>query len=325
MFEKFKSALNSTVETAKSAFSFGKKSEVSKPVELAPEVDVRPEINQRVSNAMQDKAIDDWAVGGGWNAGVTKAEPVQARTPGKLDHLMFEMSDKTNAGPDLSVFNKQSVLRDETTVGENFVKVAAERPVLQPKVSSGKLDNMVLDLPRTLAQTFKVDVKAGNGGWFGVKAWPTVEQGRMLEPVDSSMSIFAEFGEAGKLDETPTTAMFMEAAREALRSEFAYAPRPVEMPVRAVAPVYAPVQQPVRAPQPRPSFADIQPFGYESFLDKVFGPRMKTAFAVAALMATVGGVAHASANHSPKPRSYSIEDIVPLTNAQAAQMEAESN
>ncbi len=313
MFEKFKSAFNSTVETAKSAFSFGKKSEGSKLVELAPEVDVRPEIHQRVSNAMHDNAVDDWAAGGGWSVGATKAEPVKARTPGKLDHLMFEMPDKANARPDLSVFSKQSVLRDET----------AERPVLQPKVSSGKLDNMILDLPKTLAQTFKVDVKAGNGGWFGVKAWPTAEQGRMIESVDSPMSVFAEFGEAGKLDETPTTAMFMEAAKEALRREPAYAPRPIEVPVRAVAPVRAPVQQPVRAPRPRPVFADIQPFAYESFFDKVFGFRMKTAFAVAALMATVGGVAHASANNSPKPRSYSIEDIVPLTNEQAAQMEAE--
>lgn len=285
MFEGFKSSL-------KSAFSFGNKSpEAAKPIALAPQV----ETHNSVSDVMDDRAMDAWARGEGWNT--------KAAVPGRLNKA-FDLSGKD--APDLSAFSAQALFKDEARI-------------------VGRLDNVVLDMPQTETQKFKVDTKAGNGGWFGERAWPTRTDSKLTEHVDSPSSVFAAFGDASRFDETPLTQEFLEAARdevkvkpvsapriEAANDDFEYAGTKV-IPFRRKAPT---VEEAIQLHPPmRPG---------EGFSREPRGAvAMRLAKIAAAIMAVVGGyeaVSHST--HHEKHSSYSVDNIVPINNDEARNAEA---
>lgn len=294
MFGKLGEAFSSAVDKAKGAFSFGKSPEVSKTA-LPQEVDARPAIHDSVARVMDndDSALESWASGGGWKNEKTTVS--ETSTPGRLDNVMFQSPANPMDRMDLRAFRNQAVSMDET------------RP--------DRLSNVVLDLPKTDAQKFRVDVAKGNGGLFGERACPTAEQSMMEVSVDSPLSIFARDGEAGRFDETPGMDMFDEIAKADLKAAPVYAPRPMPMPELQAA----------RAATPdRWAHHDLGAQERNRPQDSIWAFRFRTAMAAMALLATVGGVAHAKSAHSSnKPRSYSVADITPLTNEQAAALEAQ--
>jgi hypothetical protein len=314
MFGKLGEAFSSAVDKAKSTFSFSKSPEAAKAVALSPEVDARPAIHDSVARVMdEDVALDNWAKGKGWNAEqvATPAVAAQAVSSGRLNRA-FDFS-ASNA-PDLSAFRRVDAgVKDETPgqFGDWVAETQDAMRVASPK-NSGRLDNVVLEMPQTQAQKFAVVPKAGNGGWFGENSWANAQQAKFTEPVDSPRSVFAAFGDAARMDETPLTEVFLDEVRnaawvkpvqhswaEAANDDFDYAGTNV-VPFR---------------PRETHSAREESPWAF----------RGRIAAAVAVLMATVGGIQAAShaSQHNKPTRSYSVDDIVPLNNEQAAALEAQ--
>lgn len=315
MFEGLSSKFNSIAEKAKSAFSFGNKSPESAKAILPPEVDVRPEIHNKVSDVMSDRAMDAWAKGEGWN---TKEE----RNSGGLDDVMFEMPGKNSSNQDLSVFNR-GLVKDETPDSFGDLVAEIQANMIGGSKISGRLNEVVLDMPKTDAQRFKVDTSAGNG-WFGVNYWATANSAKFTEPVDSPSSVFAAFGEASRFDETPLTQEFLDAARDDVKARPVYdsSTEAANDDLDYAGTNVVPFRRPPTIEEVMQIHPPLRPG--ESFGREPRGAiAMRLAAIAASIMAVVGGAHVASHSGHDKPnRSYNVDDIVPMNNEQAKKSEA---
>lgn len=198
MLGRLSSVFDSVVERTKGLFSSDK---LKNSDEIRPslEVGIRGNIGQRVQDALgketsQDRALDSWANGNGWNL-----------NPGKLDGVRLEMPRVTNGG--LDVFTRSAV-KDETPgrlddINFDSIVVAKDNPDLDVFRSQKKtyglfalsLKTAELELAETARPSFNAgvlgdrihwgvndDIESPNSNVYPLKRTPSPQEVREISP-----------------------------------------------------------------------------------------------------------------------------------------------
>lgn len=198
----------------------------------------------------------------------------------------------------------QNVFRDETP--GTLMHDAAER--------NARLSTVMLELPETAAPK-----PLGKTYGMGIQAWASAE--------DQPLAVFQQFARESQMDEIPG----YEPVDKYYDPISLNAPEKLDGPRVAQSATRVRVSEwdelvseavkesKVPAPKQPDRYREVRLRPEDNVGFSLSWLRGRTAAMATAILAATGALAHAATSETEKPqRSYSVEDIVPMTNADAA-------